>query len=244
MLTPQVVPQILEESSAHDNSVPMRTPGKAPLRVLLVDSQQVVRQALKFLLATESDVEIVGDVGTTREALQAAEQLKPSVAVIDIALPDRSGIELAAELRHRESGVGVLILTAHATEEYVVAALSAGALGYVLKDASHAELSTGLRAVGDGQIYLCVRGCMKAEILPPRTEDEARAGVLTLTTEREREVLRGIALGQSNKNIARTLTLSVKTVEKHRANLMRKLGLHNTASLTMFAVRQGIVCTA
>src|ERR1044072_2853788 len=120
MLPAQPSLQVLEDSPAHDNSSPMRAPRAAPLRVLLVDSQQVVRQALKFLLATDSDVEIVGDVGTTREALHAVEQLKPAVAVIDIALPDRSGIELTAELRHRESGIGVLILTSHATEEYVV----------------------------------------------------------------------------------------------------------------------------
>jgi DNA-binding NarL/FixJ family response regulator len=203
------------------------------LRILLVEDHVLVRQALRALLETDGAFEIIGEVGTVAEALDAVERFKPAVAVTDIGLPDRSGIEFATELRARGLSTRVLVLTAHATEEYVKAALVAGVLGYVLKDASHADLVKGLRAVSTGQMFLCVCESAKAPILPELGESPI--------SDREREVLTCIALGYSNKDIARTLDLSVKTIEKHRSNLTHKLDLHGSAALTLFAVNQGLV---
>jgi len=213
---------------------------QARLRILLVDDHVIMRDALKALLQTDPKVEIVGEAGTVAEALDAADELNPSVIVIDIGLPGRSGLELAAELRARESPARVLVLTAHASEEFVTAALKAGVLGYVLKDASHAVLMKGLRAVSVGQIFVYICAATEARICRPLKTIRA-VNDHTHVTRRERDVLRGIAHGDGNKEIARTLAISIKTVEKHRGNLMRKLDLHNTATLTMFAFRHGLV---
>jgi DNA-binding NarL/FixJ family response regulator len=134
------------------------------------------------------------------------------------------------------------VFTAHATDEYVIAALKAGALGYVLKNASHTELIKGLRAVSVGQMFLCVCASTETRILRP-VETPTGANGHTLITQRERDVLEGIAQGKRNKDIAQALLISVKTVEKHRGNLMRKLNVHNSAELTIFALHHGLVST-
>jgi DNA-binding NarL/FixJ family response regulator len=212
------------------------------LRILLVDDHAIMRDALKALLKTESGIDIVGEAATCAEALDAVDKLRPTVAVIDIGLPDRTGIALAAELKARGSPTRVLVLTAHATQEYVKAALRAGALGYVLKRASFADLVSGLRAVSMGQMFLCVSEPFKTEILlQAATEPAAEASGHSCVTRRERQVLMGVALGFSNKDIARSLRISGKTVEKHRGNLMRKLDLHGAATLTQYAINEGLL---
>jgi DNA-binding NarL/FixJ family response regulator len=211
------------------------------LRVLLVEDHLILRQGLRALLETNSDIEIVGEAGTVADALAQAQATRPSIVVTDIGLPDRPGIDLVAELRARHPQTRVLVLTAYSTEEHIRAALSAGASGYVLKDASHAELVQGLRAVSAGRRFLCES--IEARVLSRYAAGSEPAPTLTPSrvTKREREVLTRIALGQTNKFIARSLDLSVKTVEKHRSNVMRKLNLHNTAAVTLFAVRHRLL---
>jgi DNA-binding NarL/FixJ family response regulator len=214
-------------------------------RLVLVEDHAILREGLRALLELESDLKIVGEATNGLDALSTVESLGPSLVITDIALPGRSGIELIGYLRQLPRPPKILVLTAHNSEEYIRAALNAGAHGYVLKDASRAELLQAIRAVLSDQTYLCASVTAKVVTgyLRPKT-----AGLPLPTTDlvtgREREVLIRVALGRSNKLIARELLLSVKTVEKHRANLMRKLTLHNTAAVTRFAMRNGMLTAA
>jgi DNA-binding NarL/FixJ family response regulator len=193
-------------------------------------------------LELEPDLRIDGEAADGLDAVATIEAVGPDLVITDIALPGRSGIELIGCLRQLHPTLKILVLTAHNSEEYIRAALNAGAHGYVLKDASRAELLQAIRAVLGGQTYLCASVTAKVVTgyLRPKSESLSLSAV-ELVTEREREVLTRVALGRSNKLIARELSVSVKTVEKHRANLMRKLTLHNTAAVTRFAIRHGMV---
>jgi DNA-binding NarL/FixJ family response regulator len=214
-------------------------------RIMLVEDHAVLREGLRALLELEQDLRIVCESANGIDAVPAVESLTPDLVIIDIALPGRSGIELIGCLRQLRAAPRILVLTAHNSEEYIRAALNAGAHGYVLKDASRAELLQAIRAVLRGDTYLCAAVTAKVVTgyLRPMPEPLSLSA-LELLTEREREVLRRVALGWSNKLIARELQVSIKTVEKHRANLMRKLTLHNTAAVTRFAIRHGIVAAA
>jgi DNA-binding NarL/FixJ family response regulator len=217
----------------------------AKSRLVLVEDHSILREGLRALLELEPDLQIVGEASNGLDALPQVEALKPALVITDIALPGRSGIELLACLRQQQAHVKVLVLTAHNSEEYIRAALNAGADGFVLKDASRAELLQAIRTVLAGQTYLCASVTAKVVngYLRPKT-DALSLSAVELVTEREREVLVRVALGRSNKLIARELDVSVKTVEKHRANLMRKLTLHNTAAVTRFAIRNGMLAAA
>jgi len=224
------------------------TTGTAPggkSRIVLVEDHAILREGLRALLELEQDLRIVGEAPNGIDAVPTVDSLSPDLVITDIALPGRSGIELIACLRQARAATKILVLTAHNSEEYIRAALNAGAHGYVLKDASRAELLQAIRAVLGGQTYLCASVTAKVVTgyLRPKSEGLTLAAV-ELVTEREREVLTRVALGRSNKLIARELQVSVKTVEKHRANLMRKLTLHNTAAVTRFAIRHGMVNAA
>jgi DNA-binding NarL/FixJ family response regulator len=214
-------------------------------RLVLVEDHAILREGLRALLELEHDLLIAGEATNGIDAVELVRLLGPSLVISDIALPGRSGIELIGCLRQVQPGVKILVLTAHNSEEYIRAALNAGADGYVLKDACRAELLQAIRAVLSGQTYLCASVTAKvvSGYLRPKVEDST---VLSAehVTGREREVLTRVALGNSNKLIARALGVSVKTVEKHRANLMRKLTLHNTAAVTRFAIRHGMVAAS
>jgi DNA-binding NarL/FixJ family response regulator len=214
-------------------------------RLVLVEDHAILREGLRALLELEPDLRIAGESANGIDATGIVETLTPDLVITDIALPGRSGIELIACLRQLRVATKILVLTAHNSEEYIRAALNAGAHGYVLKDASRAELLQAIRTVLSGQTYLCASVTAKVVTgyLRPKTESLSLSAV-ELVTEREREVLTRVALGRSNKLIARELNVSVKTVEKHRANLMRKLTLHNTAAVTRFAIRHGMVNAA
>jgi DNA-binding NarL/FixJ family response regulator len=211
-------------------------------RLVLVEDHAILREGLRALLELEHDLEITGECPNGLDAVELVRQLAPSLVITDIALPGRSGIELIGCLRQVQPGVKILVLTAHNSEEYIRAALNAGADGYVLKDACRVELLQAVRTILSGQTFLCasVTARVVSGYLRPKAEDPLHTSTEHVTG-REREVLTQVALGSSNKVIARSLGVSVKTVEKHRANLMRKLTLHNTAAVTRFAIRHGMV---
>lgn len=212
------------------------------LSLLLVDDHAILREGLRALLELQPDFHVIGEAGTFEEAIDCATLLQPDVVLTDIGLPGRSGLLLIRELRKACPAARVVLLTAHASEEYIRAGLDAHAEGYVLKDCSHTELNHAIRTVAAGQQFLCktVASKVLATYLHrgnPRTHQDPLQSV----TARERQMLTRIAAGRSNKAVARELNLSVKTVEKHRANLMRKLSLRNAADITRFAINHHLV---
>jgi DNA-binding NarL/FixJ family response regulator len=212
------------------------------VRILLVEDHVILRDGLRALLELEPDLKIVGEACDVSDALQAAQTLQPRLVITDLTLSGRSGIQFIGALRSQNSAMRVLVLTAHNTEEYIRAALNAGAHGYVLKDSGRADLLQAIRVVVRGGQYLCPP--VSARIVSGfvnGTDSKRSAAPESLVTLREKQVLTRIALGHSNKHIARDLRLSVKTVEKHRSNLMRKLTLHNAAAVTLFALRHGFI---
>jgi DNA-binding NarL/FixJ family response regulator len=218
--------------------------GKPRIRIVLVEDHAILREGLKALIELESDFHVVGEFCSVEESLDGIRELQPDLVITDIALPGRSGIELLGEIRRLSPRTRKLVLTAHENEEYIRAALNADADGYVLKDANSAELNRAIRTVSVGQRFLCE--AIASKILSGYLSGEQRPSypaVAQSITGREREVLTRIALGNSNKLIARELGVSPKTVEKHRSNLMRKLQLHNAAAITMFAIRNGLTGT-
>jgi DNA-binding NarL/FixJ family response regulator len=215
------------------------------IRIVLVEDHAILREGLKALILMEADFDIVGEFASAEQSLAGIGELQPDIVMTDLALPGRSGIELLGEVKRLSPRSRKLVLTAHENEEYIRAALNAGADGYVLKDANSAELMLAIRTVSVGQQFLCkaIASKILSGYLSGYAAEDHRAAAPVITqsiTEREREVLTRIALGNSNKLIARDLGVSPKTVEKHRSNLMRKLQLHNAAAITMFALRNGM----
>jgi two-component system response regulator NreC len=212
------------------------------IRLLLVDDHQVVRSGLRMLLDSEADVKIVGEAGTAREAIQSVAATRPDVVLMDIGLPDMSGIDATRAIRRDHPDVAVVALTIHEDEEYFFKMLEAGAGGYVPKRAAPGELLTAIRAAAKGEIYLypsmaklLVRGYLTQE--RPGEQPVALDGL----TDREQEVLRHVAEGATNDEIAAVLVISPKTVARHRENIMQKLGLHSRAELVRYAIRKGII---
>lgn len=224
-------------AAAEPSGATAPTAASTPTCLLLVEDHQLTRVALLALLETDRDFKVVADVGSIKEARQAVRKCKPDVAIVDIRLPDGSGIEFAQQLMQRNSSTRVLILTAHPEETYVRAALRAGVTGYVLKSARYSELAKAIRMVHEGQMFLSVCEAPEAPLLP----FPGSVKLFSLTTLRERQILTAIARGSHNKDIARDLGLSIKTIEKHRSNLMRKLDMHCVSALTVFAFKQGLV---
>jgi two-component system response regulator NreC len=211
-------------------------------RLLLVDDHAVVRSGLRMLLESEADFEIVGEAGNGREALKAVAETRPDIVLMDIGLPDISGIEAAAEIKRLRPETAIVALTIHEDEEYFFKMLAAGASGYVPKRAAPEELLTALRAAARGEVYL-YPSLAKLLVSDYLAQDPAARPALALDglTEREREVLAYLAEGASNAEIAETLSISPKTVARHRENIMRKLGLHSRTELVKYAIRKGII---
>lgn len=209
----------------------------ATVRIVLVEDHLILRDGLRSLLEMEDEFSVVGEAESCDKGLDVIKDVKPDLVLTDIGLQGRSGLTLVPEIKLLDESIRVLVLTAHCTDEYVRAALESGADGYVLKDASRAELMTGIRAIMDGQQYLSteVTSRVVSGFLGHPTGEGAREK--STITPRETEVLTLIASAYSTKEIANLLNLSVKTVEKHRSNLMRKLGLRSAAAVTLYAVR-------
>ncbi len=240
-VTTQMNVESVTSGAVTQASVPARL--GTTLSLMLVDDHAILREGLRALLELEPDFNVVGEAASYDEAVIMAARLQPGVVLTDIGMPGRSGLALVRELRAVCPAVRVVLLTAHASEEYIRAGLDCSADGYVLKDSGHAELMTAIRTVATGQQFLCkaVAGRVLASYL--NREEREAANPLNTITAREKQVLTRIASGQSNKAVARELNLSVKTVEKHRANLMRKLQLHNAAGIARFALNHHLIST-
>jgi len=210
------------------------------IRVLLADDHTLVLAGIRGLLTKLDGVEVVGEAANGHETLRLAEALRPNIVLLDIAMPGMNGLEVAQRLSELDPSIRVIILSMHASEEYVLRALRAGAAGYLLKDSAVAELELAIRAVVRGETYLS----------PPvskRVVDEyvSRTGgtpdPLDSLTPRQREILQLVAEGHTSKDIAQRLGLSYRTVETHRNQMMKRLGVTDIAGLVRFAVRSGVV---
>jgi len=212
------------------------------IRLLLVDDHAVVRSGLRMLLGSESDLEIAGEAGTAVEAIETANQLTPDVILMDIGLPDLSGIDATREIKKRFPKVAIVALTIHEDQEYFFKMLEAGASGYVPKRAAPEELITAIRAAATGQVYL-YPSLAKLLVKDYLSQDHVTEEKLKLDglTDREREVLTYLAEGANNDEIAASLVISPKTVERHRENIMHKLNLHSRSELVRYAIRKGII---
>ncbi len=232
------------------------------IRVVLADDHDILRQGLKLLLGLQQDIHIVGEARTGQEALELAKTLKPDVVVMDITMPDMDGLEACRRIRGEVPATQVLMLTMHESEEYFLKSLQMGAAGYLVKKAAPSDLQAAVRMVAQGEAFLYA-GLAKALIRAYMTRsadarmETAAEGVahqadamnrpptdgqeLGVLTPREVEVLRLVAEGHTNQEIADTLVLSVKTVQAHRANVMEKLGLHDITQLVRFALRHGLI---
>ena len=213
-----------------------------PIRILLADDHNVMRRGLRLLLESQPGFTVVAEAADGRQALQQAEATSPDVVVLDIAMPNLSGIEAAQQMIAARPGVAVVILSMHSDEGYVLRALKAGAKGYLLKDSAEGDLIDAIKAVSDGKTFF------SPEISRMLVEDYVREirtrGVedsYELLTAREREILQLIAEGKSNKDVATRLNLSLYTVETHRRNLQDKLNLHSLAELILYAVRKRVI---
>ena len=211
-----------------------------PTRLLLVDDHEVVRSGLRMLLESEPDVEIVAEAATGQEALAAVAKHRPDVVVMDIGLPDMTGIEAARRVKEIDAAIAIVALTIHEDEQYFFQMLDAGASGYVPKRAAPEELLTAIRAAARGEVYLypSLAKLLVAGYLEGEGGTRSQRQPLT---DREREVLERVADGRTNGEIGLELTISPKTVARHRENIMRKLNLHSRTELVKYAIRRGII---
>jgi two-component system response regulator NreC len=211
------------------------------IRLLLVDDHAVVRMGLRMLFESEPDIEILGEAASAHEAIEAATRLHPEVILMDIGLPDLSGIDATRAIKKAMPTICVVALTIHEDQEYFFKMLEAGASGYVPKRAAPEELLTAIRTAARGEVYLypslaklLVKDYLgQTHPVPVSPENEL--------TNREKEVLQQLANGLSNDEIASKLVISAKTVERHRENIMRKLNLHSRSELVRYAIRKGII---
>lgn len=212
------------------------------LRIVLTDDHTILREGLRALLTADPDFEVVGEAQDGREAVRSVERLSPDLLLMDLSMPRMSGIEAIREIKKRYPETKIIALTVHKAEEYLLSTLQAGADGYILKDATHEELAMAIKNVMTGKPYLSP-GVSEKVIEGYLVGKEGVKSVSAWETlsQREREILKLIAEGYKNKEIAEDLCISLKTVEKHRANLMKKLDLHNAAALTVYAVEKGLV---
>ena len=211
------------------------------IRLLLVDDHEIVRAGIKMLFLAEKDMEVVGEVGSGEAAIEAVEELKPDVVIMDVAMPGMSGIEATQQIKKASPATAVLALTMYEDEQYFFEMLNAGASGYIPKRAAPDDLVSAIRAVSQGNVFLhstLAKFLMKEMIDQPAS---ASTPAVEELTPREREVLTYIAEGYTNREIAEALVISVKTVDRHRENIMQKLNLHSRVELVKYAIEKGLI---
>lgn len=212
------------------------------LKLLIADDHGVVRKGLRLLLEQYSELEVVGEAANGRDAVRLAAELSPDIAIVDVAMPLLNGIEAAEQIRKTNPQIGIIILTMHADESYILRALNAGVKGYLLKESAEEDLLRAVKAVSQGKPFF------SPAITETLLEDYMRilkqdglSDTFDLLTTREKEVLQLLAEGKTNKEVASILDVSLYTVESHRTNFMQKLNLHNTAEIVLYAVRKNLV---
>ena len=213
-----------------------------PYRIVIAEDHTILREGLRALLSAKPDFSIVGEAEDGRDAIRCVGQERPDLILMDLSMPKMNGLEAIKEIKKLNPDTKVIVLTVHKTEEYILASLRAGADGYVLKDSTHSELEMAINNVLRGKRFLSpgISEKVIGGYLEGKTTVKTKSVWDTLT-QREREILKLIAEGNKNKEIADYLCISLKTVEKHRTNLMKKLDLHNVASLTAFAMEKGLL---
>ncbi len=213
------------------------------LKVLIADDHGVVRKGLRLLLEEHPELEVVGEASNGRDVIKLAAELSPQVILMDIAMPLLNGIEAAEQIRKLNSGIGIILLTMHADESYVLRALNAGVKGYLLKESAEEDLLRAIKTVSQGRPFFspAITQTLLEDYMRVLRE-QSLSDSFELLTAREKEVLQLLAEGKTNKDVAAILDVSLSTVESHRTNLMQKLNLHNTAEIVLYAVRKNLVC--
>jgi two-component system, NarL family, response regulator NreC len=212
------------------------------VRVLIADDHGVVRKGLRLLLEQYPEIEVVGEAANGREVVRLATELSPNVILMDVAMPLLNGIDAADQIRRTDDQIGVIMLTMHADEGYLLRALNAGVRGYLLKESAEGDLLRAVQAVSQGKPFFspAITQTLLEDYMRVLKED-GLSDSFELLTAREREVLQLLAEGKTNKEVASILEISLYTVESHRTNLMQKLNLHNTAEIVLYAVRKNLV---
>ncbi len=213
----------------------------AKIRVVLADDHALLREGIRALLSRESDIEVVGEAADGREAVARCQALRPDVVLMDIAMPGLGGLEAALEIRKECPDTRILVLTQYEDREYVARFLKAGAAGYVLKKAAGAELASAIRSVQRGGLVLDPQVAREALRESEPAPEGAEGDPYETLTDREKQVLKIVAEGKSNKEVAELLGISVKTAMSHRERVMEKLGLHNRTDLIRFALKRGVI---
>jgi two-component system, NarL family, response regulator NreC len=213
-----------------------------PIRILLADDHAVVRDGVRALLEKQADMAVVAEAADGREAAELAEEYSPDVVVMDIGMPSLNGIDATRRILSAHPQVGVVILSMHQDESYVLRSLKAGAKGYLLKDSLRSEVLEAIRAVAHGRSFLTRKiSRMMQENYIREMEQRGLEDSYDLLTDREREVLQLAAEGKPNKEIAGALNIGLTTVETHRTHILQKLGLHSVPELILYALRKGII---
>lgn len=211
--------------------------------ILLADDHSILRAGLRSMISSIPEFDVIGEVDNGKDAVHSAITLKPNLLITDISMPKTNGTEAIREIKRRTSNVKILVLTMHSSESHIYDALNSGADGYVLKEDDHTELLNAIKSILSGKKYLSpsISNNIVNGYLNPQSDSKYTSS-WDLLTKREREIIKLIAEGYRSKDIAEYLSISIKTVEKHRTNLMKKLDLHSVSSLTNYAIQQGIVC--
>jgi len=215
-------------------------------KIIIVEDHAILREGLKSMLASTADFSCIGEAQDGKIAIQTVSELQPDIVLMDLSMPNTNGTEAIRAIKRRHSNIKIVVLTVHKAEEYIRAALEAGADGYMLKDDTQSDLLTALHSVLSGKSYLSPTICGKVvsgylEGSSAFSNENIRSW--DILTHREREVIKLIAEGKKNREIANYLSISPKTVEKHRSNLMKKLNLHNIQAITSFAIENSLITT-